>query len=117
MATATLKNVTVNKVFGASYQGASVYEEFEFTARRGPNKGKKQTGKQYYTLWNKGGEPFEFDEGDVLGEVTGRLSATVDEYEDKETGETKHSAKITLNDVEVAGQSSGSGDAGEDEDW
>lgn len=117
MATATLKNVTVNKVFGASYQGASVYEEFEFTARRGANKGKKQTGKQYYTLWNKGGEPFEFDEGDVLGEVTGRLSATVDEYEDKETGETKHSAKITLNDVEVAGHSNGSDDAGEDEDW
>lgn len=99
MAFATLNNVVINRVFGANAQGASVYEEFEI--KSGKRKGEK--GRAYFTLWNKGGEPFEFDEGDVVPEVSGRLSVTLRDYE--KDGETKYSADATLNDVTYSGSS------------
>ena len=109
MAFATLKNVTVNRVFGQSDQGASVYESFEITS----GKRKGETGRAYFTLWSKDREPFEFDEGDVIPEVSGRLSVTLREYE--KDGETKYTADATINDAVVKGSISSQDDEDEDE--
>lgn len=109
MATITIKDATVAKIFGQSYQGASVYEVIEITS----GKRKGETFKRYYTLWSKGREPFEFDENDVVT-VTGEMSVQVEEYEDKNTGEVKHSAKVTVNDAVVLGSEGADHDDDED---
>lgn len=97
MATATLYNLTVQRVFGANDQGASVYAEV--TIERGPNKGEKF--KQYFTLWAAPGKSFEFDENDAITSVTGDLSMKVETYTPKGSDEEKSVAAVTINDAEV----------------
>lgn len=112
MAQVTIERAVVSRIFGRDDQGASVYEEK--TIPSGKRKG--ETIKVFYTLWNKGREPFMFDEGDVIENISGELSVTLDSYEDKETGDTKYVARTTVNDA-VCGSVSSAGDDYDEDSW
>ena len=111
MANATLNNVRVERIFGQDDQGAAVTEEIEITS----GKRKGETFKRRWTLWSKGREPFEFDEGDILLTVTGELGTKISEWEDKKDGETRRTVDHTINDAVVTGASVTGGD--EDEEY
>ena len=75
---------TVTRTF-YNGKGAEVTETFQ--------KNDGSEGKSRYSLWFR--EPHNLNEGDS-GKWRGALSVKVDEWTDKE-GQTRHSAKVSLN--------------------
>ena len=80
---------TVTRTF-YNGKGAEVIETFE---RKDGSEGKSR-----YALWFK--EPHNLNEGDT-GKWRGTFSVTVDEWEKE--GETRHTAKVSLNGAKAIG--------------
>jgi len=97
---------TVTRTF-YNGKGAEVTEIFQ--------KNDGTEGKSRYSLWFK--EPHNLNEGDT-GKWRGALSVKVDEWVDKE-GQTRHSAKVSLNGALHVGDGKQASQAptSQDEPW
>lgn len=97
MAFIDINDAIVDSVF---WNGTAARIHEEFTRNDG------ETGKSYFTVWTKDG--FPADEGDVVN-VRGSVSVKTKSYEDKNTGETRWSSEVNVNNarVEVVGEAGG----------
>jgi len=97
---------TVTRTF-YNGKGAEVTETFK--------KQDGSEGKSRYSLWFK--EPHNLNEGDS-GKWRGALSVKVDEWTDQE-GQTRHSAKVSLNGALHVGdgKQASQAPAAQDEPW
>lgn len=103
-------DATVVRVFGKDDQGATV----KTSKYMDSGKFKGETLDTYYTLWSKGREPFEFDQGDVVSHISGEVSANHNKYQNKD-GEEACNAQLVVNNAVVAGGVSEYEDEDEDE--
>jgi hypothetical protein len=95
---------TVTRTF-YNGKGAEVTETFQ--------KNDGTEGKSRYSLWFK--SEHNLNEGDT-GKWRGALSVKVDEWTDQE-GQTRHSAKVSLNGALHVGDSKQASQAPQDEPW
>jgi hypothetical protein len=80
------------EVVGTFYNGKGARIKESFTKRDGTE------GAQYFSAFFE--EPHGLNEGDS-GVFKGTFSASINEYADKQTGEPRYSAQVTLNNTKA----------------